>query len=249
MPDAPSPPQPAQNPLLDLLLNVVVPSVVLEKLSKPNYLGPAWALVVAVLIPVGYGLWCFSQKRGMNFFSVFGLIAVVVTGGLGLMKLEAVWFAAKEAAFAVVLGLAFPLSLRFGRPLVSEMLLNPQIVNVPLIEKSLNTPERRNGFTTLLKEASWGMGGTMLLSAVANFLLAWYLLEGKEPGSEPYTQAIGRLNWMNYLVIGLPMVAVTMGLLFWMLKRISGLTGLEREDFMHGGETVRRQVGQNKAAD
>jgi hypothetical protein len=33
-----------------------------------------------------------------------------------------------------------------------------------------------------------------------------------------------------------------MALLFWMLRGISTLTGLERDDFMNGGQTVRRQV-------
>ena len=150
-------PDKPQNPLLDLVLNVVLPSLILEKLSKPVYLGPQWALVVAVSIPLAYGLWSFSQKRGMNFFSVFGLVAIIFTGGLGLLKLDPVWFSAKEAAFPLFLGLAFPLSLRFGRPLVNEMLLNPQVVNVPLIQKSLDTPQRVSGFASLLKKASWGM--------------------------------------------------------------------------------------------
>ena len=83
---------------------------------------------------------------------------------------------------------------------------------------------------------------TMLGSAVANFALAWYLLNGKLHGSEDYTKAIGRLNWMSFIVIGIPLVAATMGLLFWMLRGISTLTGLERDDFMNGGQTVRRQV-------
>lgn len=230
------------HPLGDLLLTVVLPSLVLEYLSKPEKLGPAWALVVALLMPLGFGVWCFMQKRGLNFFSVFGLIAVIVTGGLGLLKLDPVWFAAKEAAFPMFLGLAFPLSFRWGRPLVSELLLNPQVINVPLINKSLDTPEKMLGFQALMSRASWGMALTMLGSAVANFALAWYLLNGKLPGSEDYTKAIGRLNWVSFIVIGIPLVAATMALLFWMMRGISTLTGLERDDFMNGGQTVRRQV-------
>jgi hypothetical protein len=235
-------PDKPQNPLLDLVLNVVLPSLILEKLSKPAYLGPQWALVVAVSIPLAYGLWSFSQKRGMNFFSVFGLVAIIFTGGLGLLKLDPVWFSAKEAAFPLFLGLAFPLSLRFGRPLVNEMLLNPQVVNVPLIQKSLDTPQRVSGFASLLKKASWGMAGTMLCSSIANFFLCWYVLNGKTPGTEEYTQAIGKQNWMGFIVIGIPMFVVTLMLFFWFLKRITALTGLERDDLMNNGQTVRRQV-------
>ncbi len=230
------------HPLLDLALTVILPSFALEKLSAPDRLGPLWALVVALLLPLGYGVWCFIQKRGLNFFSVLGLIAVIVTGGLGLLNLNATWFAAKEAIFPVFLGIAFPLSHRWGKPLVSEMLLNPQVINLPLLHQALNTPEKHHAFATLLKRASWGMTGTFLFSAVANFALALYLLGDKAPGSEAYTQAIGRLNWSGLLVIGIPLMGVTLTLLLWLLRAISRLTGLERDDLMNQGATVRRQV-------
>ena len=45
------------------------------------------------------------------------------------------------------------------------------------------------------------------------------------------------------VVIGVPMLGVTMTLLFWLLRRIQSLTGLEREDLMNPGTTVRRKVG------
>lgn len=230
------------HPLLDLALTVILPSFALEKLSAPDRLGPLWALVVALLLPLGYGVWCFIQKRGLNFFSVLGLVAVIVTGGLGLLNLNATWFAAKEALLSVFLGIAFPLSHRWGKPLVSEMLLNPQVINLPLLHQALDTPEKHHSFAALLKRASWGMTGTFLFSAVANFALALYLLGEKAPGSEEYTKAIGRLNWSGMLVIGIPLMGVTLALLLWLLRAITRLTGLERDDLMNQGATVRRQV-------
>lgn len=230
------------HPLLDLGLTVILPSIALEKLSTPERLGPAWALVVALLLPLGYGIWCFTQKRGLNFFSILGLIAVIVTGGLGLLNLNATWFAAKEALFPVFLGIAFPLSHRWGKPLVSEMLLNPQVINLPLLHQALDTPAKHSSFAALLWRSSWGMTGTFLFSAAANFALALYLLGDKAPGSQEYTAAIGRLNWAGFLVIGIPLMGVTLLLLLWLLRSITRLTGLERDDLMNQGATVRRQV-------
>lgn len=236
-------PQDQPHPLVDLLLTVILPSVVLESLSKPERLGPAWALVVALLMPLGFGIYCLMNKRGLNFFSLLGLAAVLITGGLGLLNLSAIWFAVKEAAFPVFLGLAFPLSFFWKKPLVSELLLNPQVINHSLLKSSLNTPEKKSGFHKLLGQASWALAGTMMLSAVANALLVFYYLHDTIPGSEAYTQAIGRQNWVGFIVIGVPMLAVTMLLLFWMLRRLQILTGLERDDLMNPGTTVRRQVG------
>ncbi len=231
------------HPLADLLLTLVLPTMALEWLSKPERLGPAWALVVACALPLGYGLWCWRQRRGLNFFSVFGLIAVILTGGLGLLNLSAVWFAAKEAVFPLVLGLAFPLTHRLGIPLIKELLLNPQVIDHPTLNRALDSDSKRAAFHALLGRASWGMLGATTLSAAANFALALYLLGKKEPGSEAYVQAIGRLNWMGFLVIGIPLVGLTIALLLWLLRRVSALTGLERADLLNPGQTVRRQVG------
>ena len=241
MPPPPAKEQP--HPLADLLLTVVLPSVVLESLSKPERLGPAWALGVALILPLGFGIYCFVKKRGLNFFSILGLVAIIVTGGLGLLNLDAVWFAVKEAAFPVFLGLAFPLSFYWKKPLVNELLLNPQVINHDLLKGALLTQELQQGFHSLLGKASWMLAGTMLMSAVANALLVLFYLKGKLPGTEEYTQAIGRQNWVGFIVIGAPMVAVTMALLFWLLRRIQALTGLERDDLMNPGTTVRRKIG------
>ncbi|SKA95300.1 hypothetical protein SAMN02745166_02329 [Prosthecobacter debontii] len=238
------PPKEQPHPFADLLLTVILPSVVLESLSKPERLGPAWALVVALLMPLGFGIYCLVKKRGLNFFSILGLAAVLVTGGLGLLNLSATWFAVKEAAFPVFLGLAFPLSFFWKKPLVTELLLNPQIINHSLLQSSLDTAEKKSRFHHLLGQASWALAGTMLVSAAANALLVLYYLQGTVPGTEAYTAAIGRQNWVGFIVIGFPMLGATMLLLFWMLRRLQALTGLERDDLMNPGVTVRRQVGE-----
>jgi hypothetical protein len=235
--------KPQPHPLADLLLTLVLPSMALEWLSKPDRLGPLWALILASAIPVAFGLWCWQQKRGLNFFSVFGLVAIILTGSLGLLNLNATWFAAKEAIFPIILGLAFPLSHRFGTPLIRELLLNPQVINHQVLNRSLDSESKRCAFDGLLKRASWGMLVTTFLSAAANFALALYLIGGTEPGSESYVKAIGKLNWMGFIVIGIPLLAITVGLLIWLLRRISALTGLERDDLMNAGKTVRRQIG------
>jgi hypothetical protein len=127
--------------------------------------------------------------------------------------------------------------------LIKELLLNPQVINHAALNRALDTEAKRDAFDRLLKRASWGMLATTFLSALANYTLAMHLLGGKEPGSEPYVQAIGKLNWMGFIVIGIPLLGITLALLIWLLKRLSALTGLERDDLMHPGQTVRRQVG------
>lgn len=230
------------SPVADLLLTVVLPSAALEWLSVPSRLGPFWALVVASLLPLGFGLYCYVTRSGLNFFSVLGLVAVIVTGGLGLLKLDAFWFAIKEVSVPVFLGLAFPLSHRWGRPLIESVLLTPQIVNRAAVQKALVTPMQQQSFDALLLRASWGMGSGMLLSAAGNFALALHLLGGKEPGSEAFVKSIGTLNWAGFLIIGIPLFGIMFIVLVWFLRALQRLTGLDRDDLMNPGKTVRRQV-------
>lgn len=230
------------HPLLDLLLTVVLPSTALEYLSANDRLGPFWALVVASLLPLGLGVYCWVTKSGLNLFSVLGLVAVIVTGGLGLLKLPAFWFGIKEIAVPVLIGIAFPLSHRWGKPIISSMLFAPHLINERALRAALDTPEKHASFEKQLFQASLGLGIAMLGSAVINFALAIYLIGNKEPGSEAYVKAIGTLNWGGTIIIGVPLLVAMMVVMVRFMRGIQRLTGLDKEDLLNAGQTVRRQV-------
>jgi len=236
------PPSKQPHPLIDLLLTVILPSTVLEMLSKPERLGPSWALVMACLLPLGYGIYCWVTKAGLNFFSILGLVAVIVTGGLGLLKLSAFWFGVKEASVPLLIGAAFPLSHRWGKPLISSILFAPHAINETMIRQRLDDEGKQRTFEKLLFGASSGMGVAMVFSSLANLGMALWLLSGKEPGSEAYVKAIGTLNWSGMLVIGLPMMGAMMLVLMRFLRGVQTLTGLDKDDLLNPGTTVRRQV-------
>jgi hypothetical protein len=238
---APAPPPP--NPFLEILLTIILPSVVLDQLSKPERLGPLVALVVSLLLPLGFGVWCFVQKKGWNLFSVLGFVTILITGSLGLLKLPAFWFAVKECTIPLIIGLAFPLSHRFGKPLLNAMILQPHVINLEAMNGAITTPEKRADYEKAVFRASCGMALGMVGSSVANFFLALYLLGGKEPGTEEFMKGIAKLNWMGLIVIGVPMTVVMLFVFFRLLKQLQRITGLERDDLMNPGTTVRRQVG------
>ncbi|MDB6074520.1 MAG: yciB [Verrucomicrobiaceae bacterium] len=179
---------------------------------------------------------------GLNFFSILGLVAVIVTGGLGLLKLNAFWFGMKEIIVPVLIGLAFPASHLWGRPMICSLVFAPHLVNERAVKAALDTPERHAGFAKLLLKASWGMGVSMLLSAGLNFALAMYLLGGKEPGSEAFVKGIGTLNWGGTLIIGAPLLLAMIVVLAGFMRGLYRLTGLHKDDLMGPGRTVRRMV-------
>lgn len=219
--------------LLDLSLNVVAPSWVLESLSAPERLGPRMALMVALLLPLLFMLHCLVRGRRIEAFSVLGFAAVVISGGLGLLELEAGWFALKEAAFPLILGLAFPLSQRLGRNLTRDLLLNPQVINRPLLEASLQQDaQRQSAFQLILWRASWVLALVLGSGALLNAWMIVSYLGDSVPGSQEYVRAIGRQSWMSLLVLGLPTVLTLMGLMVWLLGQLERRCGIARHDLL-----------------
>ena len=236
----PSPHQP--NPIVEIVLTVALPSMALDYLSETERLGPVWALVVSMLFPLGFGVWSWLKHSSWNALSALGLITVLLSGGLGLLKLDAFWFAVKESAMPVFLGMAFPLSHRWGKPLINSMIMQPQLVNVRSLNAALEEPEKRARFNTALLGASWHLGLGMVASAVANFFLAMWILGGKEPGTPAFVKGVGTLNWSSTVLIGAMLMGIMMLVMIRFLRQVEGITGLDRDDLLNPGRTVRRTV-------
>lgn len=230
------------NTLLDLLFTVALPWAVLEYASPATSLGPFWALVVASLLPAGFGIYCWLTHSGLNFLSIFGLVAIIVTGGLGLLQLNAFWFGIKEFSVPLLLGIAFPLSHRWGKPLIAAMLFQPHLINAKAVQASLDTADKQSAYDRLLYRTSLSMGAMMVLAGVANFVLALWLIGDKAPGSEAYVQAIGTLNGGGSILLTALLLIAMMVLMMRFMRAMQHLTGLERADMMGAGRTVRRQV-------
>ncbi|HAB17685.1 MAG TPA: MFS transporter [Verrucomicrobiales bacterium] len=226
------PPKPRENLWINLICNAVLPGLLLTQLSKPDRLGPAWGLVVALSVPLGYGLYDLIRRRTWNTLSILGLVGTLITGILGLMKADNIWIAAKEAAIPAVLGLAIPLTLRTRQPLVRTLVYNDQVLDTDRIGRALVERNAVPRFEALLRWASWVLAATFLVSAVVNFFLARWIVTAT-PGSPENVAQLGKLNWVSWPVIFVPSMAVMMYVLFSLLKRLSAMTGLTNEELFH----------------
>jgi hypothetical protein len=224
-----------ENLLLSLACNIAIPTVVLMKFSTETRLGPVWGLIVALLFPLGYGLYDFVVRQKTNVFSIVGITSVLLTGGLGLMKFDGIWFAVKEAAIPLIFGSAVLISMRTKRPLVRELLWNPQVIDIERVDALLAERGQRAAFERLLDRASIGIALSFLLSAVLNFGLARYLLTSPT-GTAEFNAQLGRMNLLSWPVIVLPSMAVMM-IVFWRLMTgLTRITGLELDDIFRNAK-------------
>ncbi|MCO4793815.1 MAG: hypothetical protein KC493_08890 [Bacteriovoracaceae bacterium] len=177
-----------ENPLINIGLNVVIPAVIMTKFSKPEYLGPVWGLVTALSFPLGYGLWDYIKKGKMNFFSILGLISVLLTGGIGLLKLNKTWMIVKETAIPALMGIGVFVSAAMGKPLI-KLFLN-QIMDIPKVDEAFKNKGHDQLFEKNMSLCNHFLAGTFFLSALLNFVLAVYVLQG-EPGSTEFNESLG----------------------------------------------------------
>ncbi|MEN7549245.1 VC0807 family protein [Rapidithrix thailandica] len=219
----------SENPLMNLIVNIVIPSVVLMKFSGEEYLGPTRGLVIALAFPLVYGIVDFVKSKKVNFISILGFVSVLFTGVVGLMELDAHLIAIKEAAIPLIIGLAIIISLKTPFPLVRKLIYNDKILDVAKI--STNLEERGNSvaFEKKLVLASYLLAGSFFLSAVLNYVLARIILVS-DPGTVAFNEELGKMTAYSFPVIALPSTLIMLLILWFLINRIKRLTGLELQD-------------------
>jgi hypothetical protein len=216
-----------ENPLINIALNVVIPSIIMSKFSTREYLGEVWGLVVALSFPLGYGVVDYIKRKKMNFFSGLGLFSVLMTGGIGLLKLDRQWMIVKETAVPAIMGIAVIISSLMNKPFVKIFL--GQIMDLEKINKAFSEKGQESEFEPKLVITNYCLAGTFFLSAILNYVLAVIILKG-EPGTVVFNQSLGRMTLLSFPVITLPMMAMVMGIIYYLINTIKKHTDLDIED-------------------
>lgn len=233
MPSTASPvvrPKPAasENLLLSLAVNWIIPNMILVKLSPDDKMGPMTALLVGLAFPVGYFLYDLRKRSKASPVAILGFVGLLLTGGFGLMQLDGIWFAVKEAAIPLVIGAAVLISLKTKTPLVRSMLYNESVIDVARVEGELVARGHVTAFERLLVESSWMLAASFLLSAILNFVLAVVVLKSP-PGTPEFTAELGTMSFLSYPVIVLPSMLIFVAALWRLMSGIKKLTGLDAE--------------------
>jgi len=217
-----------ENPWLNLVCNVVLPTVVLMRLSGWNLTA---AVLVACAFPIGYGVYDWVVRREINFLSILGLVAVGLKGVFTLAGKDPMWIACSESALPLLFGGAILWTSRWEVPLVQRFLLSPQMFDLDRVRRLLALRGNGERLRPLMVQSSVAYAGTMLLSAVLNFVLARAILRA-DPGTPEFGEQLGKLNGLQYPVIALPLTALTLLIFVWLMRRLGELTGSPVQELM-----------------
>ena len=230
---------PQRNIWINLGVNVLLPALILMKGNE--YLAGLWpeaatrptaVLCVALAFPLGMGLYDWVISRTWNVFSILGAVSVLLTGGIGLLKLPPAWVAIKEALIPFILALAVFASDWLGKPLVKVLLLRPELLNTDVIEARIAQLSAQRRLDAIVRLSNGLFGVSFLLSTVLNYTLAVWIVRSPA-GTEAFNEEIARMMLLSYPVIVLPSMVVSMAALYVFFNRVTKLTGLTLKQILH----------------
>lgn len=220
-----------ENPLTSLLVNIVIPVCILTFLSKEKYLGPVWALVVAVAFPVTHGIKTLIRERKADVLAIIGLVSVLLTGVFGILELPPEWVARKEAAVPLVIGILIVASLKTPFPLIRKLMLTESLFDVERLHAALREKGNEERFEKRLVGLTWGFASAMFLSSVLSYVLARIVLKS-EPGTEAYAAELGKMTGLSNTVVLIPVMVVMLFVFNALFNTLTKLTGLELDDVL-----------------
>ncbi|HAW91640.1 MAG: MFS transporter [Rheinheimera sp.] len=214
-----------------MIFNIVLPAVILSRFSSEETLGPVWGVVVALAFPLLFGLWELLQSGKVNFYSILGIISVLLTGGISLLQLDPSYIAVKEAMIPAIIGIIVLISQYTPYPLVKKLLINPDLLDTDKLYQALAARQNRELFEQRVARAGYIVASAFFVSAVLNYVLAKAIVVS-QPGTTAYAEELGRMTWLSYPVIMLPVMVMLMGAIIYMFSQIGKLTRQSLEDFI-----------------
>jgi hypothetical protein len=215
-----------------LALNIVLPAAILLRFSSEAYLGPVAGLLTALAFPVSFGLYDLIGRGRFNPLSLLGVAGALLTGGIGLFRLDAHWVAVKEASVPLIIGLAILLSRFTSYPVVTTLL--SAAIDFERVRTALaNSPAAPPRLEQRLRAVTYLVAGSFFLSAILNYVLARLLVESP-PGTVAFNEELGRLAVISYPIIALPSLLVMWAAVAWLIAGIHRWSGLSLTKIFRG---------------
>lgn len=221
-----------ENMLINILMNIVIPTLILTKLSNPQYLGATWALILALSFPIAYGVKDYLTQRKFNFFSALGIVSVLLTGGISLMHLPTQYYAIKEAAIPGLIGLIVIISTKTRFPLVKTFLYNDNLLQVDKIAAALAERGNSAKFEKTLRNGSYIIAMSFFVSSILNYVLAKIIVVSPT-GTPEFNVEIGKMHALGFPVIAVPSLIIMVATLMYIFRSIRILADLKLEDVMN----------------
>ncbi len=221
----------------NVLFNILIPVLILNKGHKLG-LEPKYIVILALSFPIFFSVKSLIESRKINYIAILGLVNVLVSGTLTLLALGGIWFALKEAAFPLLIGIFVFISSWTKKPFFKTLFMNPTTFDIQKIESQLDSESKKSSFELLMKHTTQLLSVSFLMSAVLNFTLSLRIFT---PLPENFTdtqkqqllnEQLGQMTLYSLGVILVPSILFLGGIMYYAFHRIHQLTGLTTEDLI-----------------
>jgi hypothetical protein len=230
-------PNKPNNPFVELIFNVVIPTLIMTKGTK--YLGnPTLSLLVALCFPLGFLIFDLYKNKKWNFFAIVGLASILLTGGLALFKVPYDWYPWKEALVPLLIGFFVFYSSFTVRPLIHMILFNPAMIDTEKLEGVMQDVAIKGDINRHLKFSTIYFSLSFFLSSILNYVLAIrvFLPISKDLSMAMQEQMlndqIAEMHIKANLVIVLPCMVATVLVLIYLFHGLKKICGLGMNDLM-----------------
>ncbi|KAB8028528.1 VC0807 family protein [Fluviispira multicolorata] len=216
--------KPKENLFISIIFNVFIPFFILNKMSST--FGAVNTFFIALAFPLFYAIYDILKRRQLNPISILAIMSIVIKGIFVIYKVDGFWFAVKEAAIPTLLGVVTIVSVWVGKPLINYFIYNENVFNIELLETKLKENNSESLFKKLIWQVTFIFGFAFFLGGVINFFLALNIIVSPA-GTESFNKEIAEMTWKGYIVVMIPKIAISGFGLWWFIKRLKTITGLD----------------------
>lgn len=221
--------------MANVFINILIPIAILLTLSGEDRLGPIPALLLAVGIPVVFGLYSLRRSHRVDISTMVGIISVFLTGLIGVMQMDAQLFAIKEAAVPVVFAILIVISDRTRFPIVK--LLADQVIVRDRVNSALVARGTHDRFRRHLTHTGWLWAGIMALSGIVKFFLATWIVTSPS-GTTEFNRELAQLKAVQVPTSTALTMILMLALLAFLVKGTERATALPARQIFKGGERM-----------
>lgn len=218
---------PTRLALLELACTVALPVLILQ--VGLNWFGPVTTVFVAGAPAAAFLVFQMARERTVSALGVIGLVGVGLSGGIGLLRLDAGWFAVKEALVPLVFGAALAISA-FGPWSPIHLVLDRLLAPEPWARVK-EDPARRARLDAAMRRSTLEAAVVTALPGILAFFLArWTVVS--PTGTEAWAAEM-----RDYSGLSLPAVTGPAVVLLWywarrMFDRIEDAIGVGLETLL-----------------
>ncbi|HEX5690792.1 MAG TPA: VC0807 family protein [Roseiflexaceae bacterium] len=204
--------------IIDIVMGAVIPIIILNRFSGPEYLGPVAAYVVAAMVPVA---WVFIDlffiTRKFNFITSYVGISSIVSGLLAFWFVDGLLFAIKDTIGLLLRVLLFGGSVLIARPILKYFFIQALNPDTPEKQQALDGLFGERSVDRSFVTATWIVVIETALAAAANFYLNLRMVLAPF-GTEVFNQQVAAVNAITRVALTVPSM-IAFGIAMWIMYR------------------------------